>query len=77
MTAKVPDKKSVSQLWGSVKDIIDENSKSYKFGHGFLVQGDVVSVKTVSDFTGDNTLPMTASGVQTTVGNIEALLSTI
>lgn len=49
----------------------------YKFGHGLKQDGVNVSVDAVSDFTGDNTLPMTAAGVQTTVGNIEALLATI
>lgn len=49
----------------------------YRFGHGLKQDGLDVSVDAVSDFTGDNTLPMTAAGVQTTVGNIEALLATI
>lgn len=49
----------------------------YRFGHGLIQDGLDVSVNAVSDFTGDNTLPMTAAGVQTTVGNIEALLATI
>lgn len=50
---------------------------AYKFGHGLKVMGNTVSVDAVSDFKWDNTLPMTAAGVQTTVGNIEALLGTI
>lgn len=50
---------------------------TYKFGHGLKQDGVNVSVDAVSDFTGDNTLPMTAAGVQTTVGNIEAMLATI
>lgn len=49
----------------------------YRFGHGLKQDGLDVSVDAVSDFTGDNTLPMTAAGVQTQVGNIEALLATI
>lgn len=49
----------------------------YRFGHGLKQEGVNVSVNAVSDFNGDNTLPMTAAGVQTTVGNIEALLATI
>lgn len=49
----------------------------YRFGHGLKQDGLDVSVNAVSDFSGDNTLPMTAAGVQTTVGNIEALLATI
>lgn len=50
---------------------------SYRFGHGLKQDGLDVSVDAVSDFTGDNTLPMTAAGVQASVGNIEALLATI
>lgn len=50
---------------------------AYRFGHGLRQNGLDVSVDAVSDFSGDNTLPMTAAGVQTTVGNIEALLATI
>lgn len=49
----------------------------YRFGHGLKQDGLDVSVDAVSDFSGDNTLPMTAAGVQTQVGNIEALLATI
>lgn len=46
-------------------------------GHGLkIVDGDL-TVDSVDDFEGDNTLPMTAAGVLTTVGNIEALLGTI
>lgn len=52
-------------------------SIAYRFGHGLKQDGIDVSVDAVSDFSGDNTLPMTAAGVQTTVGNIEALLATI
>lgn len=50
---------------------------AYKFGHGLKQEGLTVSVNAVDDFTGDNTLPMTAAGVYATVGNIEALLETI
>lgn len=49
----------------------------YRFGHGLKQSGIDVSVDAVSDFSGDNTLPMTAAGVQARVGNIEALLATI
>jgi len=52
-------------------------SPVYRFGHGLKQTGLDVSVDAVSDFNGDNTLPMTAAGVQTSVGNIEALLETI
>lgn len=46
-------------------------------GHGLKVVGGDLTVNSVSDFKGDNTLPMTAAGVDTVVGNIEALLATI
>lgn len=49
----------------------------YRFGHGLKQEGDLVSVNAVSDFSGDNTLPITASAVQSVVGNIEILLGTI
>lgn len=51
------------------------------FGHGLKtskVDGKtVVSVDTVDNFDGDKTLPMSASGVETIIGNIDALLGTI
>jgi len=50
---------------------------AYEFGHGLKQTGNVVSVDAVADFSGDNTLPMTAAGVQTVVGNIDVLLGTI
>lgn len=53
------------------------NEFNYKIGHGLKVTGDELSVDTTNNFDGDNTLPMTAAGVQNTLGNIEALLATI
>lgn len=51
---------------------------SYEIGHGLkVVDGDKLEVDAVSDFSGDNTLPITAAAVQATVGNIEVVLSTI
>lgn len=50
---------------------------AYQIGHGLKLEGDLLSVNTVDDFEGDNTLPITASAVQSTVGNIEILLGTI
>lgn len=49
----------------------------YKIGHGLKVEDDTLSVNSVSNFYGDNTLPITAAAVQETVGNIEVLLGTI
>lgn len=57
------------------------DTKTYNFGHGFTtttIDGVVnVTVNTVSNFDGDNTLPIQAAAVQTIVGNIDALLATI
>lgn len=50
---------------------------TYEFGHGLKVDGRVVTVNTVDNFEGDNTLPITAAGVLASVGNIAALLETI
>lgn len=50
---------------------------AYQFGHGLKLTENTVSVDAVDDFKGDNTLPMTAAGVYSAVGNIEALLGTI
>ena len=50
---------------------------SWGVGHGLQIVEGNLTVATTDDFEGDNTLPMTAAGVQTTVGNIEALLGTI
>lgn len=50
---------------------------SFGVGHGLKVVDGDLTVNAVNDFKGDNTLPMTAAGVQTAVGNIEALLATI
>ena len=50
---------------------------SWGVGHGLKIVGGNLTVNAVDDFNGDNTLPMTAAGVQTTVGNIEALLGVI
>lgn len=52
---------------------------NYKVGHGLKLEsdGETLAVNAVNDFDGDNTLPITAAAVQTTVGNIEILLSTI
>ena len=55
----------------------EDGGAAYEFGHGLKQEGRTVSVDAVDDFTGDNTLPMTAAGVQTVVGNIDVLLGTI
>lgn len=65
--------------WADVQSggVAGEDGVVYKFGHGLKVTGNDVSVNSVNDFSGDNTLPMTAAGVQNTLGNIEALLKSI
>lgn len=57
----------------------DGSGSSYKIGHGLKLDTptNTLSVNAVSDFEGDNTLPITAAAVQETVGNIEILLGTI
>lgn len=51
------------------------------FGHGLKTSQQssktVVEVDAVDDFSGDKTLPMTAHGVETQVGNIETVLKTL
>lgn len=54
-----------------------EESAPYTFGHGLRQEGSMVTVNAVNDFSGDNTLPITAAAVQLAVGNIEVLLNTI
>lgn len=53
------------------------DGSNWGIGHGLTVKGGDLTVVTTDDFKGDNTLPMTAAGVQTVVGNIDVLLSTI
>lgn len=51
---------------------------SYKIGNGLkITNDDTLEVDSASDFEGNNTRPASASLVQSTVGNIELLLSTI
>lgn len=69
--------KSGDKTLSSVEIAGGGGGPAYRFGHGLKQDGLDVSVDAVSDFSGDNTLPMTAAGVQATVGNIEALLATI
>lgn len=65
------------KLLSAVPVVGGEGGPVYQFGHGLKQEGLTVSVDAVDDFSGDNTLPMTAAGVYATVGNIEALLKTI
>lgn len=55
----------------------NNETSNYEFGHGFKIDGNIVSIETTDSFEGDNTLPMTAAGVETVVGNIDVLLQTI
>lgn len=50
---------------------------SFGVGHGLKVVDGSLTVDVVDNFNGDNTLPMTAAGVYSTVGNIEVLLKAI
>lgn len=53
------------------------NSVNYKFGHALIKNGKDVYVDVANNDTEDRTLPISAAAVDTTVGNIEALLKTI
>ena len=64
------------ELLSSVK-VSGGTETGYGIGHGLEVQDGDLTVVTTDDFSGDNTLPMTAAGVETVVGNIEVLLGTI
>lgn len=59
------------------QDAAPGGGTDWQFGHGLKQEGNLVSVDTADGFDGDNTLPITAAAVQTTVGNIETLLETI
>ena len=51
---------------------------NYQIGHGLKVrEGYILEVDTTDNVEADNTLPITASAVFQTVGNIEILLGTI
>lgn len=54
-----------------------DGGPAWGIGHGLKVVNGSLTVSTVDNFAGDNSLPMTAAGVQATLGNIEALLGTI
>lgn len=50
----------------------------YKIGHGLKITGgNTLEVDVTNNVEQDNTLPITASAVYSTVGNIEILLETI
>lgn len=51
----------------------------YNIGHGLKLDADTntLAVDTADDVQRDNTLPITSAAVYTTVGNIDALLTTI
>ncbi len=74
---KDPTPDVYQQLLARLSQIEEQIATPYTFGHGFKQEGMELSVDAVSNFEGDNTLPMTAAGVQHTVGNIELLLRTI
>ena len=58
-------------------DMPSGGGTGYDVGHGLAVKDGKLTVVTTDDFTGDNTLPMTAAGVENVVGNIEILLKAI
>lgn len=62
---------------GSGSDVGSGSGGAWNIGHGLAVVEGKLTVDTTDDFMGDNTLPMSAAGVQTVVGNINVLLGTI
>lgn len=72
-------------VWNPSEQAYEESAiplpagNSYHIGHGLKLDTptNTLSVNTVNDFEGDNTLPITAAAVQEQVGNIEILLGTI
>lgn len=62
-----------SACWNEITDkpfsTLDENT--------LFVENNILKVNTTDDAEADNTRPITSSGVNTIVGNINALLSTI
>lgn len=68
---------SGEKLLGAVPVSGGGGGMAYGVGHGLKVVNGDLTVNAVNDFKGDNTLPMTAAGVDLVVGNIEALLTTI
>lgn len=62
-----------------IKDVVDEYIKEnpLKTDESLSYVGGVLSVNRANEPDPDNTLPITAAAVATTVGNIEILLQTI
>lgn len=88
----VDDKKSYKLIAGEWKAIATEeyvnanganiDTSNFitkdKIGENLNIdENGIISVSTTSDLTGDKTRPMTASGVETIIGNIDILLETI
>lgn len=67
----------IRELLKEVDERISENGPGWGVGHGLKDVNGNLTVNAVNDFNGDKTLPITAVGVETIVGNIEVLLGTI
>ena len=75
-TYKITDEYARSEI----KRISESNitgSTSIKLGVGLTLKDKVLSVDSATDLEGDNTRPASASLVDATLGNINALLKTI
>ena len=53
------------------------SSPAYGIGHGLKIVDGNLTADTVDDFSGDNTLPMTAAGIQAILGRIEDQLRAV
>lgn len=73
---------SISNPYNPLQVRYGGSTQALVFGHGLKeeLQSDgkkLISVDMVEDLEGDNTLPMSAAGVNLMVGNIQALLATV
>ena len=71
-----PDDPLVEQLIELVNNI-NTTGIAFTTDETLTLENNVLSVNTTNDATQDNTLPITSAGVNTIVGNINALLGTI
>lgn len=72
----LPDQHPMGAITG-LTEALQNAGTSYEIGHGLKLEGSTLSVNTAGTVEQDNTLPITAAAVYTTVGNIEILLQTI
>lgn len=75
--ARIDEEKTVTPYHSYLNAEAVGAQPAFEAGNGLTLENGVLSVNTTNDMEQDNTLPITAAGVYTAVGNIEALLKTI